>query len=176
MELRCKRMTTLPRQEPLEAALVRHYDGLLQNLTHRLGCRDLAADALQDTWLRLAERPQCAPVQNARGYVYRMAYNRAIDIMRDHRLRGGLEVADDSAPWDDIADSSPGPEHLAQVRNELGRVLRAIGRLPRRRQAICLDVWVQDCPRHEVARRFGVTVGMVFREINAARRDACSTV
>ena len=33
--------------------MLQRYDDLKARLTRRLGCPDLASDALQDTWLRL---------------------------------------------------------------------------------------------------------------------------
>lgn len=156
----------------LEDVLVQHYDDLLQNLTRRVGCPDLAADALQDTWLRLAERRERTKAAHARAYVYRMACNRATDIIREYR-RSRIEQVEDSIQWEDFPDLSPGPEHLVQVRHDLAEIIRQVECLPRRRQAICLDVWIDGSPQREVAQRFGVTVAAVLREVRAGRRSVC---
>src|SRR3546814_19932593 len=71
----------------LRDVLVERYDDFARLLSRRLGSQDLAEDALQDTFLRLAREGELAPVRDPRGYLYRMAYNIAAHRSRTERRR-----------------------------------------------------------------------------------------
>ena len=44
--------------------MLQRYDDLKARLTRRLGCADMASDALQDTWLRLEGKDELGPVDS----------------------------------------------------------------------------------------------------------------
>ena len=89
--------------------LTKHYDSLKSRVTRMLGNRDLASDALQDTWLRVNSREPEEPelIHSPAGYLLRMAVNIALDMQRRQSK---------SLPFDEVeellemADGAPGPE------------------------------------------------------------------
>ena len=72
-----------------------------------VGCKHNAAEALQETWLRLeamvAPGPTAAPVHNPDAYLLRMAANIATDAYRRDRIivteRFGISVAMVKKEW-----------------------------------------------------------------------------
>lgn len=153
--------------------LVNHYDELLRGLGGRLGSRDLAAESLHETWLRLrvglpSDEEVCCPA----AYVRRMAYCVALDALRADRVRGvGAWRGDDDATLDAMPDEAPGPEAIVAGRTRLARLIAAIERLPRLRQAIFLASKVESLSQRAVATRFGVSVVTVRTELRKADEE-----
>ncbi len=153
-------------QAHLQAHLTAHYTVLHRRLERQFGCADLASECLHDAWLRLGEgRIQKVPA-NPDAYVYRVAYNLAMDSLRARKRWTGLN--EEGADVDVIADQQPGPEFMAEVRSEVAAVDRAMQRLPRRHQSVLLALRWHEMSRQEVARRHGVSV----RKIDTALRQA----
>ncbi len=84
------------------------YDDLKARLTRRLGSADLAGDAMQDTWLRLARTESIGAVQSPRSYLFRIALNVAEDRRRMELRRPVLAVEIDSLL--EVPDDAPTPE------------------------------------------------------------------
>ncbi|WP_323825107.1 RNA polymerase sigma factor, partial [Pseudomonas aeruginosa] len=63
----------------LRALLETGYAAFRDRLKRRLGSDDLAEEALQDAWLRLARGGDIGVVQNAENYLFRIALNVAAD-------------------------------------------------------------------------------------------------
>ncbi len=145
----------------LQAFLIQHYDVLRRRLTNRIGCPDLAADSLQETWLRLAGKECVASVVNLEAYVFRMACNMAIDLARMERGHQGLDITD--IAFENMPDSAPGPARIAESRSEARKLISALEQLPRRRQAIFIGVRIENLSYQEVAERHGVSLGVVAR-------------
>lgn len=91
--------------------MLQRYDDLKARLTRRLGCPDLASDALQDTWLRLEGKEELGPVDSPGPYLMRMAVNVAVDQQRVENRR--LTVAEAEVLLH-IADPAPRPERIAE--------------------------------------------------------------
>ncbi|MGJ7484374.1 RNA polymerase sigma factor [Variovorax sp. LT2P21] len=147
--------------------MLRRYEELKRRLTLQLGNADLAGDALQDTWLRLEGNTETgAPVQHPLNYLMRMATNAALDRIRsERRFLSGQEV---EQVFDNLADSAPGPAQTAEARSEAQRLAAVIEEMPPRRRRILILIRVDEMPRQEVARRLGVSVSLVDRELRRA--------
>src|SRR5262245_30427314 len=93
-------------QAALRHLLLAGYEDLKRRLTRRLGCPDLAADALQDTFLRLERADSVGPVRSPQSYLFRMALNTAIN----HRVASNrrLTTADTEALLE-LPDDAPDP-------------------------------------------------------------------
>lgn len=147
--------------------LTTHYDELLQQLTWKTGCRDRAADALHETWLRLREDRSPRSVGSPKAYVTRMAYHRAIDEVRRDTQHSVVHWAVDADDFD-MPDPAPGPDVTLDRRWLLRRLIDAIERLPRQRRAIFVAVRLEDLSQREVAQRYGVSVRKVQGELRKA--------
>jgi len=74
---------------PCLTAFEEHHNDLLRFFTHKLGCRDLAADCTQDTYMHLVRMRPSIDVQNPRAFLFRVAANLAVDNLRKLRTRRG---------------------------------------------------------------------------------------
>jgi RNA polymerase sigma factor (sigma-70 family) len=154
------------------AYLAANYHRLQRRLTHHLGCPELARESLHDAWLRLVEKDAeqsertAPPAQNAEAYVYRVACNAAIDRLRGNRSR--QYDSDAEMEVEQIADQSPGPDVIADARCGLQAMSRAMQQLPRLHSAVLLALRVDELPRQEVAKRYGLSL----RGVDTALRKA----
>ena len=165
----------------LRTALKRHlsarYAVLRGRLERVVGCKHNAADALQETWLRLEAMAQPASVHNPDAYLLRMAANIATDAYRrdqiivTERERDELmHIGEAAAYSDDIAD----PARIVSARLDVQALDAALASLSPRRRAILTGARVDGLLNEEIAERFGISVAMVKKELQAAMQH-CKT-
>ena len=123
--------------------MLQRYDDLKARLTRRLGCADMASDALQDTWLRLEGKDELGPVDSPGAYLLRMAVNVAVDQQRAENRRLTSSEAEALLA---LPDPAPGPAQTAQGREELDTLVRVMGELSER-QRVCWPCGWKDCRR-----------------------------
>jgi RNA polymerase sigma-70 factor, ECF subfamily len=149
----------------LRNLLQSQYADLVRRLTRRLGSSDAASEALHDTYLRLERGAEIGPVASPRAYLLRMAANLASNRRRaDRRLLTAIEIS----ALVDLPDAAPDPERTAQARADVRAVLRALEALPAVRRDVFLASWAERQPHAEIARRFGLHLRTVQKEIQRA--------
>ncbi|MBN1262119.1 MAG: sigma-70 family RNA polymerase sigma factor [Anaerolineae bacterium] len=145
--------------------LIRRHRERVVGVVYRM-CGDacLAEDAAQDAfiqaWRKLHRYEPKAPFQN---WLYRIAMNRALDVLR--REREGADV-------DDLPLASPnlGPEASAE-RTDLGeQVRRAVLALPDASRAVLVLREYEDLSYREIAETLDIPVGTVMSRLNYARK------
>lgn len=156
----------------LREFLVQRYDDLKRRLTRQLGNADAAADALQDAWLRLESREHIGGVQNLGAYVMRMAVNVAID---HQRANSRLLTAEEVDILLDASDPTPGPAQVTESRSDWAALVSVIETMPLRRQQVFVMVRLEELPQAEVARRLGVSLRTVEKELKLAH-DYCAAL
>jgi len=150
----------------LQQHLLMRYNILRKRLTKYLGSADLAGDVLQDTWLRLARGGELSTVHNPDNYLYSVAVNIARNhIKAENRRLSTSEIA----TLLDIADEAPDPARAIEARSELQVLVGIIAELPARQKAILLAARVDGMHRRQIAKRFGVSVRFVQRELHEAQ-------
>jgi len=150
----------------LQEFLTLRYDDLKRRLVHRLGSAELAGDALQDTWLRLQGKHAVGAVASPGAYLFRMAFNVAIDRQRAESRRLSAAEVDSIL---EVADPAPGPPDAAQTRSDLDALIRTMEELPERRRNILLAARIEGLTQPEVARRFGISLRLVELELQRAQ-------
>jgi RNA polymerase sigma factor (sigma-70 family) len=144
------------------------YHSLRKRLTKRVGSDDLAREALQDTFLRLARGGEIADdLANPRGYLYRIAVNFARLRLRSEGRR--QNHIDSDAALNAIVDDRPGPAETEEGKSDVHAMLAAIDDMPRRRREIFVLAWFEEAPHQEIASRFGLSLRMVQIELKRAR-------
>jgi RNA polymerase sigma-70 factor (ECF subfamily) len=146
--------------------LVSAYSDLKKALTIRLGCSELASDALHDTYVRL-ESANIRAVDNPRAYVFRAALNVAHDHMRSRARRLTVDEVDELLETA-IADESPAPARIAEAQSDIRLLEQALEQLSARQRDIFHSSFIDEVPHTEVARRLGVSVRTVQMELKAA--------
>lgn len=149
----------------LKIAFHTHGPELRNYLRGRLGDTHLASDLVQDTFLRVIERPETR-IQDVRAYLYTIARN----LLLNHRKQESRRRTD-SVPHEwlgDIAADAPTPEEAADARLQLERLQRFIRELPARTQQIFVLNRVDGLTQPEVARALSISESSVQKHLAMA--------
>lgn len=141
-----------------------HYRELVDFLSRRTGCRHAAQDCAQDCWFKLCKARPAEPVDNLRGYVFRVAANIAVDW---HRQRGREdELLADYGQLAGVADASaPDTAHLAALRQTIRRLEAIILAQPPRTVEVFLRHKVDGLSHAQVAAELGISVSAVEKHM-----------
>jgi RNA polymerase sigma-70 factor, ECF subfamily len=150
----------------LRRQFLERYDDLKARLTKRLGSNDLADDAMQDTWLRLAHAETVGAVRQPRSYLFRMALNVAIDRRRVEARRPTADMETELVL--DVADDMPTPERTVMARSELEHLKAVVNELPPRRRMVFIAARFGNASRQEIADRMGISLRLVAKELQLA--------
>jgi RNA polymerase sigma factor (sigma-70 family) len=133
-----------------------HYDVLFRYLVRLTGDPDSAADAAQETFVRLVEKqPDGAQV---RGWLFRVATNVVRDESRVRRRRVELlREAPDRAP---VGDAPIDPERYLEIGEQRKRVRDALDTLNERDRTILL-MREEGFSHQEIAEAVGTTTKSV---------------
>jgi RNA polymerase sigma factor (sigma-70 family) len=149
----------------LRHVLIVRYDDLRQRLTRRLGSAELASEALQDTYLRLEGASGIASVRSPASYLFRMAFNIAVD---HRRARARRLARTEVHSLLDIADDAPDAARTVAARLEVEALARMAG-MPLRRRSILMAARLDGVPQREIAERFGISLTLVEKELKLAQ-------
>jgi RNA polymerase sigma factor (sigma-70 family) len=149
----------------LRALLLDRYSEFKHRLARRLGSSDLAAETLQETWLRLERAGDPGVIERPDAYLFRIALNVAADRRdADHRRLALSEIAVLRHLDDDELD----PERIAESRSEITALARALDELPPRCRAIFMAARLDETPHKVIAAHYGISTRMVERELKRA--------
>jgi RNA polymerase sigma factor (sigma-70 family) len=151
-----KDMTPLS-PDPLLAALNDFQTGLLKYAFSLCRDEELAQDAVQDTFLRLAKEYRRLDPHELGRWLFTVCRNRCIDLTR----AGRRIVALNPATYAEAPDEKPRPDAAVQLRDETELMLSAVDELPEAlREVVRL-------------RYFG---GLAYDEIARTTRQSTGTV
>lgn len=160
-----------PSHNALLGAFSQHYAELVRYLARRTGNVDEARALAHDTWLRIAERTPDKDIALAdpRAYLFTISHNLVMNhLRRGHWMQMHLAecaqidaVSPAQAP--DVADS-------AMYRQAIEAVEGALARLPARAREVYLAQGLDDEKQIDIARRLGVSIDTVKRDITLATR------
>jgi RNA polymerase sigma factor (sigma-70 family) len=156
--------------ESLMAVYLRQWSQLRTLLKRNVGSHELADDAMQETWLRLARmEAQPAGVQDRQAYILRLALNVAIDLIRRERRHTSRCVSDE-ALLQTIADACPSPEVFTVDRDQLRQLAAALTKLPAKPCAALLMSRCDGLTHAEIARKLNVSERAVAKYLVTALR------
>ena len=151
--------------EALRQRFLNRYDDLKTWLTKRLGSSELAGETLQETWLRLARAEAVGSIRRPDSYLLRTILNVALDRRRaEKRHLNAVEIGQ----LLHIADETADPEQALAARSEMKIFAAVLQELPPRRRAILLAARLDNMPQQEIARRLGVSLRLVSKELHLA--------
>jgi len=134
-------------------------------LSSREDGEDTAQAVFMDVWRKAAQFD--SKKASAKTWLYRIARNRCIDVIRKRRLRYliGLDTGEVEVPVD-----APTSFQTVADRQDLRAVVHAIDLLPdRQRLALVLSV-LSEFPTKDIAEVMGTSDGAVEQLISRARR------
>lgn len=167
----------MPAHEPQRAAttlrafLIDRYGDLRLRLARRLGSLDWAEDALQDTYLRLASAEAAGKISNPGAYLFRAAFNIALNQRRADNRR--LDAGEIEALLH-LADDAPDALRIVEGRSDIIKLKQVMAELPARPQAILLAARLDGLSRQDIAERFGVSVSTVEKELKWAQEQCAA--
>lgn len=142
-----------------------HLPGALALGQRMLGDRALAEDIAQESFARLwKQAPRWRPDAEIRTYLYRVAHNLAIDMLR----KKGRESLSDSPP--EQADTT-GPADGRQATEVAMLVQQAVARLPERQRTALALVHFDEISGKDAASIMGVSVEALESLLARARRQ-----
>jgi len=143
-----------------------HAQGVLHVIYRMCGDQQVAEDAAQETfiqaWLRLRS---FRPGTSLRSWLYRIAVNTAIDMLRKEKriLPGAVEDLH-------LKDPQPGPEALAANSERAATVQEAVLSLPDASRAVLILREYEGLSYQEIAEALDIPVGTVMSRLNYARK------
>lgn len=153
---------------------MQHYDGLYRYLVRLTGDADLAADAAQEAFVRLLDRPP--QNRHLRAWLYAVATNVVRDTARARaRWMNLLMGSPDRAPMGDV---SPAPDVAAESAERQKVVRAALERLSWKERTVLL-MREEGFAHHEIADAVGTTTGsvgtMLARALNKLSHELAPT-
>jgi len=150
----------------LRVLLTERYGDLKSRLARRLGSTEWAEDALQDTYLRLDGAEAIGNVRNPVAYLFRAAFNVALNQRRAEVRRLSAAEVDDLLH---VADDTPDAQRIIEGRSDIERLKRIMAELPPRSRAILLAARLEGLSRQAIAVRFRISVSLVEKELRRAQ-------
>lgn len=150
----------------VESLYEAHRSALVRYLTRYCGDPDLAEDAAQEAFVRLADRPPRSD-ENLRGWLFTVATRIALDQVRSsHRRDHLLESSHGRATHGE----APEPPDQAVVRSDLRRLVRtALDELGEKERSVLL-MREEGFTHREIAAALDTTSGSVGTMIARALR------
>lgn len=137
----------------------RHFGELRAFILRRVGCRELAAELTNETFIRVLSQETVAPVHSQRAFLYRIAGNLAIDHHRSSRVQA--ECIDELDESEHLATDLTDPARVVCARQTLDRLRQAIEALPPQCCRAFIMFKFGGRSHAEIAAEFGVTKNAV---------------
>jgi len=143
-----------------------HSQGVLNVIYRMCGSMQIAEDAAQETfiqaWLRL---PSYRLKSSLRNWLYRIAVNSAIDMLRKEKriLPGEIEDLN-------LKDSEPGPEAMVASSERTELVQEAVLTLPDASRAVLVLREFEGFSYQEISESLEIPIGTVMSRLNYARK------
>ncbi|MEQ1635532.1 MAG: RNA polymerase sigma factor [Methylococcales bacterium] len=146
-----------------------HREELVGYLVRQTRCPEVAADILQDAFLRLIhseseqDNAQEEQVKNPRAFLFRIVSNLAIDYQRSNNRRVARQ-ADESALIEH-PDPTPAIEHQLYTQQQITHLKQAIAELtPRCREVFIMHKFKQY-PYSVIMSQLGISESTVLKHI-----------
>ena len=143
-----------------------HAQGVLNVVYRMCGDMQVAEDAAQETfiqaWLRL---PSYRPQASLRNWLYRIAVNTAIDMLRKEKRTFPGAIEDLS-----LIDVEPGPETAVAGLERAEIVNDVVLALPEASRAVLVLREYEGLSYQEIANALDIPVGTVMSRLNYARK------
>lgn len=126
-------------------------------------------DVVQESYLRIWKAKATRPIKYAKGFLFKVAQNVALELLRRNRV-SPIETVPDLAPLC-IAHDEKGAAECACSAEELALLAEAVAALPARCREIVILRKYQNLSQHEVAARLGISETTVAEQVyRGARR------
>jgi RNA polymerase sigma-70 factor (ECF subfamily) len=146
--------------------------GLYRHVLRIVGTPEEAEDVVQDAFISAWRSLAAFQGGSFRAWLFRIATNRSIDLIRARRRRGELPLEppeDEEVEWAEPAAAGPDPVEIASRSEALAVVEEALRVIPAEQRAALLLRDVEGFSYEEIAQITAVEVGTVKSRIHRAR-------
>jgi RNA polymerase sigma factor (sigma-70 family) len=162
-------------QEAFEALVSRYQHPLFHLIYRYVDEYHEAHDILQQVWLQLyLSLPTLHPNVHMKPWLFTVARNRSLDVLRRKRLLSFSEVEtgneeNEVAFLDTIPDTSPTPEELVEQRDLQQAIWRSIQAIPRTYHSVVLLYYSEQMNFTEIGRVLKMPVSTVKARFHRAK-------
>lgn len=153
-------------RDELIRAYTQHYEALRALVERRVQSPELAADIVQDCYLRIAEHDPAVAIDNPLAWLHRIVGNLVIDRLRQNAMRA--RYTDPEALDENLPDRSPGSEAIVSGQQRLQLLARAVGELPPRCREVFVLRKIEQLGFDDIAARMGISRNMVEKHLRKA--------
>ncbi|MFJ3450739.1 RNA polymerase sigma factor [Pseudomonas sichuanensis] len=150
----------------LKRLFLKHAKNLQAMLSRKVRDPQLAADLVQDSFLRLAEQQHVDRIDNAQAYLYRTAHNLMVDHVRQQQRRKTDLVPHEAL--ESIIEDGPGLDEQAARIQHLRRLQAILETLPERTRQVFRLNRLEGMTHAEVARHLGISDSSVQKHLAKA--------
>lgn len=158
----------------IEDLFHRYRDELTRRLVAMVKSHDIAAELMQETYLRLLGLVDTHAVDHPRALLHRIATNLAIDHLRAMKTR--LNVTEPLEMALELPCQVPSQERALLGKERLRIFIQAVEDLPPRTKEAFLLYRVHECSYREIAARMGISLSGVDKHIRRAIEQTCASV
>lgn len=155
-----------PSEKSILTPFLTCYEELSRFLTKKLGCREMAADVVQETYLRVARVDPARDISHPRAFLYRIAVNLAADAMRRRQVRARYESPEVSA--EDVPSSAPSMEAALDARQQYRLLRQAVTLLPPKCRTVFLLHKAEQLSYAQIAARLHISTSAVEKHMSKA--------
>ncbi|MGD7034059.1 sigma-70 family RNA polymerase sigma factor [Methylotuvimicrobium buryatense] len=157
-----------PSAQHIAELITEHRDELDRFIMRKLGSQDIAADILQDAFLRMTHQSGNECIENPRAFIFRIVANLVIDHKR--RSVNRLPHEADEETLHAIPDNLASPEVCWESRQRLEILQQALSELPDKcRQAFYLNR-VEGYTHAQIAQALNLSESMVAKHLLRAMK------
>lgn len=152
-------------EEPADraAAVAQLRPALLKYFQRKCGTVQEAEDLAQEVILRVLIHSDLSTGDELKGYCFRAAANLWRDRGRRQLVRGTVCEWDDTASYS--RDEENSPERVVAGREEIRRVVQAIGQLPERTREVFVLHRLEQLTYPQIAEGLGIAVSTVEKHM-----------
>ncbi|MEH2534921.1 RNA polymerase sigma factor (sigma-70 family) [Bradyrhizobium sp. AZCC 1588] len=122
-----------------------------------------AADATQETFLRMLDAPSKTIIENPQAYLFQIA--KSVARIKAARLAADAELFLPENAGENQAEDAPNQERIVNGRQSLILLARAIEKLPNRCQEVFILSRLHGLSNSEIASNLGISRNMVEKHI-----------
>lgn len=144
-----------------------HHRGVIQVVYRMCGDLELAQDAAQDAFIRAwLNLPSFRPGTSLHSWLYRIAINAALDLLRRDRKNTAVDLEKLS-----LADPSVGPETALLQKERQDAVRQSILELSEGSRSVLVLREYGSLSYEEIAAALNIPLGTVMSRLNYARKQ-----
>ncbi len=140
-----------------------HYDELVSFLMQRNHCHDVAADILQDAYIRLVNARPESEIKNPRAFLYKIVSNLAIDYHRSINRRQTRHA--DETELVELAAQSPTLEQHVYTQEQLVFLRQAISELPPKCRQVFIMHKFRYYPYSKIMQEMNISESTVLKHM-----------